>query len=365
VVANRGFAISNSRIQLLTHYLHLGWRVIVVCDKFDNEITKNAALTFEEVKFARSGISLFADCRALISLVRVFIKHKPDLIVSYNAKPVIYGTIASLIAGRRSKTVNTITGLGHAFVKGGVNRMLAGLGYKFIGRVSDMLVFQNSDDRKMFLEEGWANKTNSILINGSGVDTNRFKVKRDGEETSRDYLVVIMVARLIWQKGIREFMTAAKVVKERFENVEFHLYGEFDLVHPDAVTPEDLQKFSTVRHFGFVENIEEIYRSADVFCLPSYREGLPRSILEASACGLPCIAANVPGSRDAVIDGVTGFLVPSHDYREMAERITELLEDGDLREKMGRSGVRFVNEEYCLKKITQKQLEIHKRVIDG
>jgi glycosyltransferase involved in cell wall biosynthesis len=279
---------------------------------------------------------------------------------TFHAKPTIFGGLNTYLQPK-PLLMSTITGLGHAFIEGGYTRTLSALGYRLALRKNAAVIFQNPDDMQFFLERGWLSPSKAKLIHGSGVDTSEFR-PNNGNNRANDPVRVLMVTRLIWQKGVREYVAAAEALKEAYPEAQFYLAGEWDEEHPDGIPREWIQSSvsrGSIKFLGYLEKMPEELRRADIFVLPSYREGLPRVLLEASACGLPVITTDTPGCRDAVLDGVTGILIPSRDHRALAEAIRKLIESPNLRKQMGQQGRGLIEDRHDIKAITGQYLDLY------
>ena len=237
----------------------------------------------------------------------------------------------------------------------------AAAGYRqALGRAA-ATIFQNPDDRDLFLERGWAPADRCHLIRGSGVDVERFSpVEKPPASPAR----VLFAARLLWPKGVREFVEAARILASRWPDVRFQVAGELDPGHPEAVPTDWLEARAAeglIDYLGYRPRFEDELRAATVFVVPSYyREGVPRVGLEAAACGLPVVAADAPGSRETVAGGETGLLVPPRDAKALAAAIGELLADPARAWEMGREGRNRVEESFDLRRLTVEQLEIYR-----
>ena len=363
-VANRGFALYSSRLLLIRHFLDRGWRVIIATadDQFSRQLVEEGA-SLEPIKFNRGGLSPLRDYLAFLTLKRIFSKYRPVLVHHFHAKPIIFGSLALKSSGiANAKIVNTITGLGHAFVQGVALKKLAGLGYKLVLPMSSLTIFQNSDDKQLFLTQGWISEDKAELIISSGVDISRFTVPSHGPPSPP---TILMVGRLLWQKGVGEFIEAARGLKKRFPSVRFQLAGEFDPSHPDGISERELQQIiddNIIEFLGYVRDMPRLLASSYLFVLPSYREGVPRVILEAAACSVPTVGADVPGTREAVVDGETGFLVPPRDSRILAQRIQRLIENKEERDLMGKKARKRVEHDFDIVKITEHQLNIYRKL---
>ncbi|MCP4491726.1 MAG: glycosyltransferase family 4 protein [Gammaproteobacteria bacterium] len=365
-VANRGFALTSSRLPLIRHLLGLDWKVVAVTavDVHSQRLIEEGVI-LEPLVFNRGGFSPGLDWYAFSSLRRIYHYYQPRLIHHFHAKPVILGSIAAHVSNEvQASVVNTITGLGYAFTKGGVVRWLAGLGYRLALPWSDATIFQNPDDRDLFLQEGWVSKPRARLVISSGVDCAFFCPPKGS--LKNELPKVLMVGRVLRQKGVQEFIDAARIVKRDYPKVRFQLAGECEPAHPDSVPEEIINRAveeGIIEYLGYTTNLHEIFPLTYVFVFPSfYREGVPRVVLEAAACGVPTISADVPGSREAVIDGETGYLVPPKDSQALAERIEKLLRDKELRKNMGEEARDMAVSRFDINVITHQQLDIYRDI---
>ena len=317
------------------------------------------------IRFSRNGISPLADIRAFWTLYRLYRNYKPILSHHFNAKPVLLGTMAARLA-LRSKVgiVNSITGLGYAFTRGGPDKWLASIGYRLLMNRSDRVIFENPDDRDLFINSGWIDPKRAVLIVSSGVDLAKFQFRET--ESEPDRLSVMTACRLIGQKGISDFIKAARIVKAVHPTVSFSIAGEPEPDHPDAMSDQILDEAlaeGILDSVGYEDNMSARLKTIDIFVFASYyREGVPRVVLEASATGLPVIGYQVPGTREAIIDGVTGFLVPVRNVAVLAGKVNYLVENPDARKKMGRQGRTMIEAEFDLVDITEKQIDVYRNI---
>lgn len=348
-VANRCFELTNSRLLLMQWLRDEGWQIVIASgyDGTEGQLSNEGFVVYD-VNFFRGGLSITNEWRAFRKLYKLFKHHQPRLVHHFNAKPVILGTQALKRVAPRAININTITGLGYAFVESGFMRFLASLGYKWAFRHVSAVVFQNHDDRDLFMQNGWVSDAKAKLIQSSGIDTARFQPKRSTKHD--DSLCVVMASRLLWQKGVHEFCQAAASVKQHIPQARFLLAGPYEPGHPDEITENQLHKFceqTGVEYLGRYERLEQFLQQADLFVYPSYyREGIPRVILEAGACAVPVIAANVPGSREGVIHGKTGYLVPKGEHEAITEAIYDLLTSSEKRRQMGDHARRLMEERF-------------------
>ncbi len=331
----------------------------------EEEVLKEKGIIHHNLPISRASINIFLEIKAFISIYFLVRKLKPDLLHLITIKPVIYGGIVSKLLKIKG-VVSAIPGLGYVYISGGfksrVLRFLINYLYKIsFSKKSLKIVFQNEDDMKKLKEAINFKKGKSILIKGSGVDLKEFK--REPFPEGRP--VVTMISRLQKDKGVNEFATAAKILKEKDIEADFWLVGETDSSYPSPVSKKDLNEWEDeglLKVFGYRKDINTLMKNSTIIVLPSYREGLPKVLLEAASCGRPVITTDVPGCRDAIIDGETGLLVPLKNSKKFAERIQFLLADKVLLEKMGKAGRKYAEENFSLDKVIQAHLEIYRKL---
>jgi len=362
-VANRGYALTSSRTNLLKHFLSCGWNVVIATavDK-ESESLLDLGVFLEPVSFDRGGFSLLADLKTSRRLYSIYKKWRPSLVQHFHAKPVILGTLMARQALAGSvRIVNTITGLGHAFIVGGSSAKLASLGYRLALPKADMTVFQNADDHALFAKQGWVSNSKSKIIVSSGIDMQRFPfVEREGEKNKAP--VIVMLGRLLMQKGLEEFVEVARRIHKDIPNAKFLWAGEEDLVHPDSVSARWLQDKKDVEYVGRLANVRNLLEKADLLLFPSYREGVPRVVLEASAMGIPTVGFAVPGVREVVKNEQTGYLVENKNIEDLASKVKLLLEDKPLRLKMGKAARELVEHEFDINVVAKKYIKVYSQL---
>lgn len=362
--ANRGYALTSSRTALICKFREQDWEVILAtADDPESRSLVARGARLEPLVFNRGGVAPAGDWRAYRRLAEIYHRWQPSLIQNFHAKPVIFGTLAARrVIGNSVRIANTITGLGHAFIRGGLASRVAGWGYAASMPRSDIAIFQNPDDRQLFLDRQWVNQDQSRLIASSGVDVERFCVAdRSGRRGQPP--VVVMLGRLLAQKGIPEFVEVARRIRQRWPDARFLLAGEQDPVHPDAVSPGWIESRGEIEYLGCLSDVRPLMGEADLLLFPSYyREGMPRVVLEAAATGLPTVGFDVPGVRESVRDGETGFLVPERDVGALTDRVSVLLEDDAQRLAMGEAARRMVEESFDIRAIEQQYLAVYREL---
>jgi glycosyltransferase involved in cell wall biosynthesis len=323
-----------------------------------------AGLTHHELPLTRSGRNPLNELLVFTAIYKLFLQLKPTLVHLVTIKPIIYGGLAARLAGVKN-VVAAVSGLGFVFIAKGLMASLVRVGVKALyrlafGKKNLRVIFQNPDDLTSFVEKGIVANEKTVLIRGSGVDlTNYSKIKE-----STGNLVVIMASRLLRDKGVVEFVGAARKIKQQGGiNATFLLVGDVDIDNPATMTVSELEQIREegyVQILGYSKNISELFASSNIVVLPSYREGLPRVLVEAAAAGRAVITTDVPGCRDAIEPGISGLLVPVRNAKALALAIQRLLEDEKLRQSMGREGRRLAEKEFSIEKIVQAHLDIYR-----
>lgn len=359
--ANRGYALKSSREGIIQHFLEQGWKVVLAtADDVDSQALTQLGAVLEPVRFSRGGLSPSVDYAAWQRMKLIAHHYQPALIHHFHAKPLMFGSMAARkVLGNKVRIVNTITGLGHAFVQGGWISCLAGWGYRRALPHADLTIFQNPDDRDLFLDRRWVAEPAARLIVGSGVNIERF-TPRLGHNTKAP--VVVMLGRLIWQKGVAEFTEVARRVRARYHEARFLWAGDLDEVHPDAVPAEWVAAQGAFEYLGQVSDVPDLFQNADLLLFPSYREGVPRTVMEAAACAVPSVAFDVPGVREAVRNGETGILVPDRDVNALSDAVVHLLDRQGLREKMGKAGRQLAESAFDIRAIQAAHFAVYREL---
>ena len=287
------------------------------------------------------------------SLFKLLKKEKPDLVLSYTVKPVVYGSFAAWLA-RVPRIISMITGAGYVFAaettKARLVRRIVSFLYKIGLYCSDVVIFQNEDDLNEFVTRGLVKKEKTSVVNGSGVNMEEFK-KTDYPQN----LTFFMLARLLHSKGVREFLEAAERVKTRYPFVKFMLLGALES-HQDSLSIDDLKPYverGVVDYFGETDDVRPFFSRSSVFVLPSYREGTPRTVLEAMAMGRPIITTDAPGCRETVVDGLNGFLVPIKDVNALVEKMVWFVENVEKVPVMGQASWDYCRSKFDVRKVNE------------
>lgn len=310
---------------------------------------------------SRSSLNPFKDINVFLKFLRVFILEKPDCVLSYTVKPVVWsGIVLSFFP--KIRFIGMITGLGYAFGGQGRSRSLVNTIVKCLYKLSlanaYAVIFQNPDNKASFIELGLVDPSKACVVNGSGVNLEYFSYHPYNANENR--VSFLMIARLLKDKGILEFLSAASSLKCEYNNVDFVLLGHEDKSENAVSIAEitKLDKAGVISYRGFVNDVREFLVSSTVYVLPSYHEGLPRSVLEAMAIGRPIITTNVPGCRETVVDGVNGWLVPKGDSEALAEKMRWFMDRRSEINDMGSSSREIAVKKFDVKKINKDILDI-------
>jgi len=303
------------------------------------------------------------ELRTLITLAKLYRLIKPDLIHHIALKPVIAGSIAAWIT-RMPRVINAYTGLGYLFIaESRVSRFFISVVAPVMSLVLKSKRFhsivQNADDKLVLLKLGLVNKDRLSLVRGSGVDTRLFS---HSPEPQTDKPLVLFASRLLRDKGIVEFVNAARLLTNSGVPARFIIVGPIDPANPTSITTAELDswiKEGIIEWWGHRDDMNEVFRQVNIVSLPSYREGLPKVLLEAGACGRPIVTTDVPGCRDVVIDGMNGLLVPVRDADKLAIALHDLLTSPALRYRMGEAGRTYITENFDINTINSATIKIY------
>ena len=346
IAANSSWNIFNFRRPVVEALLAKGWDVIALApdDGHARSVIEMGA-RFLAIRIDSSGTSPLRDARLFLDYVRTLRALRPQAFLGFTVKPNIYGSLAASILGIR--VVNNISGLGTAFLKRGpLNHLVSGL-YRVALRRSARVFFQNPHDRDLFIARGLVRSEQAELIPGSGINLQHFQPEPPPAGAPFRFL---FVGRLLTDKGLVEYVEAARMLKARRPEVDFAILGPAGSDNRSAVPIEQVERWQRegiVSYLGQSDDVRPFLGQADCVVLPSYREGLPRTLLEAAAMARPMIATDVPGCRDVVIDGENGFLCQSRSVPALAAAMDAMLGLGpDERAAMGRRARAMVEERF-------------------
>ena len=316
----------------------------------------------------RGSVNLFQELFTLLAIVRLYAREKPDIVHQVAAKPILYGSLAARLC-RLPAIANTLTGLGFVFVNESIKarllRMVIRSAFKLaLSLPNSKTTFQNADDHEMFIARGLGARERTALIRGSGVDVKHFSPQPEPEGAP----LVILPARMLWTKGVVEFVSAARILRAAGVKARFALVGDPDFINRAAIPASRLAEWKSegvVECWGHRDDMLNVYAQAHIVCLPSYHEGLPKALMEAAAVGRPLVAADVPGCREIVRHEETGLLVPARNSSALAEALGRLIEDQALRERLGRRARQAATEEFSQELVSKQTLDVYRGLLSS
>lgn len=361
IVSHYAPSLINFRGELIKALAAAGHRVITLGPEagFESELAAIGA-EYRQIPLQRTGTNPAKDMSTVYALTKLFKKINPDIVLSYAIKPVIYGSLAASLAGI-SNIYSMITGLGYVFTGESTKqkilfRLIYPI-YKSALSKNKIVFFQNPDDLKLFRDlKLVSSKGRQIIINGSGVDISHFAYSPPPTEP----ISFLLMARLIWDKGIGEYVEAARNLKSRYPKVSFKLLGPFDS-NPTAIKSTDVERWEKegiIEYLGETRDVRPYLANSSVFVLPSfYREGTPRSVLEAMSMGRPIVTTDAPGCRETVQEGVNGFLVPIKDVVALERAMERFILNPELIPEFGLTSRRIAEEKYDVQKVNKIIIE--------
>jgi len=366
IIGNQAFALWNFRGPLIQEMVGQNLEVYALAPDYDDETREKVGqLGAKPVPYrlSRTGLNPFRDAWSFLGLTFTLRRIKPDVTFCYTIKPVIYGTLAAWILGVPRRFA-MIEGLGYAFTSPGekeelkkrVVRVIAQFLYKLALRRATKVFFLNPDDLNEFVQKGVVHSEKAFLLGPIGVDLEAFPPLPPVTAP----ITFLLAARLLREKGVREFVEAARQIKAKYPDTRFILLGGLD-TNPGAISREEVEgwvKEGLIEWPGHVADVRPYLAQASVFVLPSYREGVPRSIQEAMAMARPIITTDAPGCRETVIPGVNGFLVPVRDVDALVSAMERFIMEPQLIERMGKESRRIAEERFDVHNINRILLEV-------
>lgn len=363
------YGLFTHRIDLARRAKKEGYRVGIATriSQYGDAIQKEGFELYPLKELKRGGFSLFQDIKATRELYILYKRLKPTIVHQVAMKPVLYGTIAAYFA-KIPYIVNALGGLGYLFISESlkaysIRLILKNLFKALFFKKNVALILQNQDDIDTL--KGVINPSRIYLIRGSGVDVKRFTPGIQKRTRKKETVTVLMLSRLLWDKGVGELYEAARILRTKDIPVEIIVAGDVDLENPASVTSEILEvwkKEGFIKFIGEAADIMPLLKEADIGILPSYREGLPKALLEQGAMGLPLITTDVPGCREVVIDDFNGVLVPVKNAEALVNAIEKMVLDVSLRQVMGKASRQLIEKNFSVDKINQAILDVYKNI---
>ena len=355
------------RLPIARKALAEGFKVVVVTRvRSHGGIIEAEGFELAPIRINRGGMNLFSELRVIFILYTYYKKYKPDIVHHVAIKPVIYGTLVARLIGS-IKIINAMAGLGFVFIsnkkKVKLLRLFIHQLFRFLfNNKNSQLILQNKDDLGYFLKNKLVNNENVTIVRGSGVDVKKFIPA----EESTGVPIVMLASRMLWDKGVGEFVEAAKILEQEGVETRFVLVGEGDSENPASISNSQLSEWNaldTVEWWGEKNDMHKVLTQAHIVCLPSYREGLPKVLLEAASCGRPIIATDVPGCREIVHNSENGILVPLRNANSLAGAIKELINNPKKRKIMGINGRRLVENEFSEEIVVNQTMKVYQELL--
>ena len=364
LVINNSWSAYNFRLNLARAMKKDGYEVVFIAP-YDNKYSKliEEEFRFFDVDIDSKGMNPINDMKMILSLYKTFKIIKPDIILNFTIKPNIYSSIVAGVMGIAS--ISNITGLGTIFIKESLVTKIAKLLYKVALNFNSVVFFQNRDDENLFTYNNLVDKNKIDLLPGSGVDLKKFVPSQT--KTLNNKIIFLVIARLLKDKGIVEYIEAIKIIQKKYKNVEFKILGAVGVENKTAISKDELQVWidnNLVEYLGVSDDVQKIIASVDCVVLPSYREGTPRSLLEACAMEKPIITTNVVGCKEVVDDSINGYLCKVKDTKDLANKIEMMINlSQDERVSMGRLGRKKVVDKFDEKIVIDKYLNSIREIL--
>ena len=350
-------SIIGFRGPLIRKFVNAGHQVTVMIAQASIDVIaeiKALGATFQPYSVERNGVNPIADLKTLFEIKKALKTLQPDHVLAYTIKPIIWGGIAARLIGFKNFNA-MITGLGYAFESGGfarnaVNVIVKRL-YKYSLANAKSIIFQNLDNRQLFVELELADEKKCHRVFGSGVDITAYQQQPFPEQET----TFLLIARLLGDKGIREFAGAAEIVKKSYPNVKFQVLGPYDS-SPDKISASEVAQWQAqgnIDYLGETDNVKPYIKACHIYTLPSYHEGLPRTVLEAMSIGRPILTTDAVGCRDTVVNGENGWLVPTRNVDELAKRMIWFIENPQLWQRMANASRAMVEEKFNVTQVNE------------
>jgi glycosyltransferase involved in cell wall biosynthesis len=359
--ANTDWYLYNFRLSLAKNLRDQGHEVILVSPPGDfQELLQGDGFPWIPFELSRQSINPFGELVAIWRLILLYHRIRPDIVHHFTIKPVIYGSIAAHLTGITG-IINSITGLGHLFINTDrATRLLRAIASRLyrMNLYDTQVIFENPEDRDIFIQRHLIQAEQSHLILGTGVDVEKYRPT----DKSNDIPVVLFSSRMLVTKGLLEYIEAARTLRQKGLNARFALAGRTDPGNPASIPDGQIEMWKqseSLEWWGWQEDMPAALARADIFCLPSYREGVPNALLEAAACGLSIVTTDVPGCRDVVTNGVNGWLVPVRNVEALANALETLITNPELRRRMGKAGREIALNQFSMAKVNRETLAVY------
>ena len=331
------------------------------------KIINKYKINYSRVLISPSGYNFLIDLIGIFQTLIYFIIKRPSIIHTASTKPILYGGLIAKFL-RIKGLVVSFAGLGYIFTgQRNFFKKILGAVFIIIQRIilaypNSRVIVQNKDDQNFLINHQLINKERISLIRGSGVDLKKFKYNN----SLNSRRIVLFPSRLLKNKGVTEFLEAAKILTSKYPEWQFHLVGSADYDHPTTIPLKELNKYLKIKNIkwhGYKSNMYPFFKNCSIVCLPSYREGMPKSLLEAAATGKAVVTTNAIGCRDSIVRNKTGYLVPARNIHKLVRSLEILMTDNKIRSKFGKRGRQFAEKTFDLKIVQNKVLKLYEKTL--
>jgi glycosyltransferase involved in cell wall biosynthesis len=341
LVSNASWTMVKFRFGLMAKLKELNYEVIVISpkDDYSSEI-EQIGCRFIDIEIDNKGINPFKDLKLIYNLFKIYKQLQADLVIHYTVKPNIYGSTAALLT--KTKCFSVIPGLGYAFINENLTAKIVKLLYKLALKIPKVVWFINNDDKAVFLKSKLVDSKKVGMINGEGINTEYYKPFEKKQVTENKDFSFLMISRILEDKGVYEYVEAAKILRAKYQDIKFQLLGPIYLLNPSSISKESVYGWHNdgiIEYLGESKDVRSFISNSDCVVLPSYREGKGMTLVEGASMAKPLIATDVPGCRDVVDDKVSGFLCEVKNAKDLASKMENLYNlSSEERELMGREG---------------------------
>lgn len=365
--ANTDWYLYNFRLSLAHALRKSGLQVLLISPPGPySAILKAQGFRWKPFVFDRRGMNPLGEVKTILRLARIYRLERPDMVNHFTPKCILYGSSAARLA-RVPAVMNTFTGMGYLYTAKTWQARLFQAAFEIVlrlalYRVKHVASFHNPEDRDQMVRAGIVSKSQTVVIRGAGVDTSKFVPRPERE----DEPLVVLPARMLWDKGVGDFVEAARLLKKRGVRVKCVLVGMLDKHNPAHIPRAQVEAWEregVIEWWGHQDNIADVLASSHIVVLPSYREGLPLALVEAAACARPIVSTDIPGCREIVRHGENGFLVRPKDSKSLAQAIATLVEDPILRVCMGARGRQIVVDQFSSEIIQREILTVYHQLL--
>jgi glycosyltransferase involved in cell wall biosynthesis len=364
-IANTGWYLFNFRLNLMKFLKFKGHHIFILAP--DNIYIKdflNEGFLYENFNLQADGINPFKELSSIIEIYKSVKFFQPDLVISFTPKTNIYSALASIFLG--IKFIPGVSGLGRSFINKNLITLIVFTLYKFTFNKAFEVFFENVDDKNLFLNNGLIKKSSGICVPGAGIDLKRFSSNLIERKKINNNIIFLLIGRMLWDKGVGEYISAARKVKHFFPHVKFQLLGFLEVSNPSAISKDQISSWvdeGIVDYLGHTDDVRPFILNADCIVLPSYREGLPRTLLEAAALNRVVITTDAPGCRDTVIHSQTGYLCNVADIDDLSDKMISFINlDYAERLKMGTEARKFIEDNFDENFVFNKYFDVINKI---